>query len=155
MEPMPRFAKTCDAEFVVGEVYRMEAVEERSMRSHNHFFAVLHEAWLNLPDELATKFATPTALRKHALILSGYRIERKFAASSKEEARKMAAWIRPPDDYAIISVHDNVVVEWTAKSQSRKAMGGPTFQKSKTDVLDFIADMLGTTTEALTNARAA
>ena len=56
--------------------------------------------------------------------------------------RKIAAFLRPADEYAIISVHGIVVVEWKAKSQSKKAMGGPTFQKSKQDVMDFVSDML-------------
>jgi hypothetical protein len=142
MVPLARFHNAANAEFVVGELYRMDAMEERSQRSHNHYFAALHEAWLNLPDEMAVEFASVEALRKHALIMTGYREERKFAAASREEARRLAAFIKPRDGYAIISVHDNVVVEWTAKSQSRKAMGGPTFQRSKDDVLEFVAGLL-------------
>jgi len=140
--PLARFAKECDKHFCVGERYKIETVEERSQRSHSHFFAWLHDAWLSLPDDRAMDFPTSEHLRKHALILTGHRDERKLVASSVAEARKIAAFLRPADEYAIISVHGNVVVEWKAKSQSKKAMGGPTFQKSKQDVMDFVSDML-------------
>ena len=81
MEPLGRHHERCNELFVVGEIYRMNAVEERSLASHNHFFAALHDAWLNLPDE--------------------------------------------------------------------KAMGGPTFQKSKDDVLDFVAGLIDVPRETL------
>lgn len=143
MQPLPRFHNVVNQEFTVGEVYRMEVIAERSINSHRHYFAALHEIWLNLPDDEAVKFATAEHLRKHCLIMTGYRDERKFAASSPAEARKIAAFIKPRDEYAIVSVAGNVVIEWTAKSQSMKAMGGPTFQKSKSDVLDFASAMIG------------
>lgn len=156
MEPLPRFHNTVNDEFTVGEVYRMEAVEERSMVSHRHFFACVHDAWLNLPDAIATEFPTAEHLRKHALIMTGFRDERKFAASSVKEARAIAAFIRPRDDYAVISVNGNVVIEWTAKSQSVKAMGKASFQDSKDKVLSFLADLLGVDPVTLAaNAKAA
>lgn len=147
MEPLARFQKRCDIDFVVGEKYRMAIVEERSAASHSHFFAVINDKWMSLPDDLAVEFASPDILRKHALIMKGFRTERKFVASSQEEARKLAAWLRPrnpDDDYAIISVHGNAVLEWKAVSQSYKAMPEKgRFQASKQAVLDWIDDLLG------------
>lgn len=151
MEPLARFARRCDIELVVGELYRMTVAEDRSAASHAHFFATVHEKWLSLPDQLATEFASDEILRRHALIMKGFRRERKFVASSQEEARKLAAFLRPQtidDDYAIISVHGNVVVEWKAVSQSYKAMPEKgRFQASKQAVLDFIDDLLGVSAE--------
>lgn len=151
MAPLGRHAARCDAEFTIGEIYRCEVIAERSMRSHRHFFATVHEAWLNLPDHLALQFANDSTLRKHALIMKGYRKERKLALSSPEEARKVAAFLKPRggDEYSIVSVNGSVVIEWTAMSQSKRDMGGPTFQKSKDDVLDFIADLIGVETSEL------
>lgn len=147
MRPLPRFAARCDAEFVVGEQYRLDAVEERSQRSHSHFFATLRDIWLSLPDAVAVQFPTVETLRRHALIMTGWRRERKFAASSAAEARKLAAFLRPDtlddDHYAIISVNGPVVVEWRALSQSRRAMPRKgDFQKSKDDVLAWASDLL-------------
>jgi hypothetical protein len=156
MVPLARFHNVANAQFTVGEYYRMEALEERSLVSHRHFFACVHDAWLNLPDKIAVDFPTDDALRKHALILTGFREERKFVASSPIEARKIAAFIKPRDEYAIISVNGNIVIEWTAKSQSMKAMGKQAFADSKDKVLGFVADLIGVAPETLAaNARRA
>lgn len=143
MEPLPRFHNICNAEFTVGEVYRLQVEEERSQVSHNHYFATLHEKWLSLPETLVVQFASDEHLRKHALIMCGYRDERSFVCSSKAEALRLAAFLKPVDEYAVISVAECAVIMWTAKSQSRKAMGGKLFQKSKQDVLDFVDALLG------------
>lgn len=143
MVPLARFHNRVNADFTVGEVYRMTAAEERSLVSHRHYFAQLHEIWMNLPDELAAQFPSSEHLRKHCLCMTGFRNERKLVASSVAEARKIAAWIRPRDEYAIVSTAENVVVEWTAQSQSTKAMGKARFQESKTKVLDFASEMIG------------
>ena len=159
MEPLPHFRKRCDDAFTIGERYRMEAVEERSIASHNHFFAVLTAIWMSLPDELAVQFPTLEIFRKHCLIMTGFRRERKFVASSKEEARKLAAFLRPQtseDDYAIISLAETVVVEWKAMSQSRKAMPEKgQFHRSKQAVLDYAGDMIGVKPEELAKQEAA
>jgi hypothetical protein len=145
--PLPYFLKRCNATYVDGERYRMEIAEERSEASHGHFFARLQEQWASLPDHMLAQFPTYEILRKHALCMTGFRRERKYVAASHAEARKLAAWLRPTDmedDFAIISVHENTVVEWKPLSQSKKGM--PTkgqFQASKRAVLDWVDDLLG------------
>lgn len=144
---VPRSPKVCDERLVVGELYRCELIEERSLASHNAYFAQIHERWLSLPDHIALQFPSPDSLRYHALIMTGWRRERKFACRDSQEARRLAAALIPPsvdDGYAVISVNDNVVIEWRAMSQSYRAMPRKgDFQKSKQDVLDWIDDLLG------------
>ena len=151
MVPRPPFRKKCDEQFVVGEIYRLEPFEHRSRNSHNHYFAALHDAWLNLPED--TAIATPTAehLRKWALIRTGYSDVSKFAAATPKDAVELAATLRNRDDFAVVTVSENIVTEYRAKSQSQKAMGKEDFQKSKSDVLDYVAGLLGTTAEDLKN----
>ncbi len=55
----------------------------------------------------------------------------------------MAAALKPMDEFAVIITRDTVVSVYRAMSQSIKAMGGAQFQKSKTDVLDYVANLLG------------
>ncbi len=149
-KPLPRHVAACDERFCIGERYLIDPIEERSERSHRHYFCCVKESWLNLGDDQAMQFPTPEALRKHALIMTGHREERKLVASSPAEARKIAAFIKAPgDDYLIVSVNGNIVIEWRAKSQSYRAMGGPTFQKSKTDVLEFLSALIGVTPKDL------
>lgn len=149
------WASRADRAFVVGEVYRMVEHHDRSMNSHRHFFAAINEAWKNLPDELLDEYPTPEVLRKKALIRKGYRDERTLVCSSKAEAQRVAAFIVPTDEYAVVTFRDAVVRVWTAQSQSVKAMGAKDFQQSKSDVLDFIADLLGVSTDELAKAEAA
>jgi hypothetical protein len=147
--PLPRFAKICDRELVVGEQHRIVIEEERSHASHNHFFASVAEAWKNLPDDLAERFQTADHLRKFALIKSGYHDERSVVCASKAEAQRVAAFIRPIDDYAVVTVNEATVRFFTAKSQSMKAMGKTDFYASKQAVLDTVAAMIGVTADAL------
>lgn len=147
MVPIERHRQRCDRDFVVGETYPLVIEEQRSGNSHRHYFASLHEAWINLPDDIATQFPTSEILRKHALILTGWCNETKVALSSVEEARKVAAFLMAErSEYALISVSGNVVVKRTARSQSTRGpnrMAKAEFQRSKDDVLNWVADLIG------------
>lgn len=132
-----------DELFVVGEVYVMVEHQDRSRSSHNHFFAAVGDAWKTLPDEMLESYPTADHLRKKALVWKGWRDERTIACSSKAEAERIAAFVKPMDEFAVVIVRDAVVRVWTAKSQAMKAMGAKDFQQSKQDVLDFIDDLLG------------
>lgn len=149
MCPLHGFKSRANAAFVVGEVYHLDLIEERSAKSHRHYFAAINEAWSSLPEHLAQQWPTPEHLRKHALIATGYRDETSFVASSKAEALRIAAFMRPADDFSVISVNGALVVRATAKSQSLRAMGKDDFTASKTAVLDWIADLLGTPRETI------
>ena len=141
-EPLPGFRKRADAAFVVGQVYHMEPVEERSARTHRHYFALVNEAWQSMPDDFAERFPTPESLRKFALIKAGFADSRQIVAASRAEALRLAAFIRPMDEYAVVSVSEAVVTVWTAQSQSMRAMGKERFKASKDGVLAAIETML-------------
>lgn len=150
MTPHKRFQIECDRAFVIGETYRMTVQEHRSQASHSHYFAAIHEAWMNLPELTAERFPTAEHLRKYALIKAGYRDERSIVCNSKAEALRIAAFIRPMDEFCIVTTHEAVVTVWTAKSQSKAAMGKQVFQESKNKVLDVLAEMIGVQPETLT-----
>jgi len=145
MKPLDRFARLADKQFVVGEVYRLTVVEERSANSHRHYFAAVNEAWMNLPDDLALEFTSAERLRKRGLIATGHFTERRLTLSSPAEARKTVSFLmQRADDGTVFSVAGNIVIERTARSQSMgpNGMRKAEFQKSKQDVLDWIAAML-------------
>jgi hypothetical protein len=150
-----RWQKECDQRLVIGERYLMTEVQERSGASHRHYMASVTEAWSNLPEELADRFPNPDSLRKYALIKAGYRDERSIVCSSRAEAERLAAFIKPMDTYAVVALKDAVVIVYTAKSQSYRAMPKGEFQKSKDDVLDVLSKMIGVERAKLENARAA
>ena len=142
MIPLQRLRKRCDELFVVGERYTLIPHEDRSGRSHRHYFASVKSAWENLPEVMAERFPTPDHLRKWALIRAGYRDERSIVAASKTEALRIASFVRPIDEYAVVTVSEAVVTIYTAKSQSTKAMGKKDFQASKEKVLDVLAEII-------------
>lgn len=140
---LPRQPRLADKHFVVGERYTLVEHNERSSASHAHYFAALTEAWSNLPEDQAERFPTSEHLRAFALIKTGFADSRQFVASSKAEALRLAAFMKPSDDYALVTVKDAVVTVWTAKSQSYRAMGKADFNASKQAVLDYVASLVG------------
>jgi hypothetical protein len=148
---LPAFQQEADARFVVGQVYRIAVEEERSAKSHDHFFASLLEAWTQLPEARLQEFPSVEHLRKRALIMTGWRDESTIVCSSKAEALRLAAFIRPLDEFSVVVVREATVTRLTAKSQSHKAMGRVPFQESKQAVLDYVADLIGVAPEALSS----
>lgn len=156
LRPLPNFLRVARQHYGAGEIVSVAPFEARSQSSHNSFFAAVHQAFLNLPEDQAERFKTEDTLRKHALILTGHCDETSTVCMFKTEARRLAAALmQRTDDYAIVVVRDRVVTRYTAKSQRLAAMGKADFEKSKVDVLGFLADMLGVEPQTLIQARAA
>jgi hypothetical protein len=143
MRPASRFRQQCDRQFVVGQQYVLEERMERSSLSHRHYFATITELWHSVPEHLSAEFPSPEHLRKRALIRCGYRDQRSIVCASNAEALRVAAFIRPVDSYAEVSVSGSVVVHLTAVSQNLKSMDRKTFGESKTAVLEWISDLVG------------
>lgn len=150
--PERRFARICDNRFIIGELYPLVVEEERSQATHNHYFAAVHDAWVNLPDDMAERWPTAEHLRKWALIKAGYRDERTVPCATAAEAQRVRALVKGLDDYAVVLVHENVVSVFTAKTQSTKAMKKAEFQESKQKVLDVLAELIGVRTRELERA---
>ena len=149
MKPLPRFAKTCDKQFVVGERYNLEVIEERSGATHRHYFACLHDAWLNLPHDLAERFPTSERLRRWALIKTGFANEQSMVCETVVDAARFASMLGRMNDDAVIVTKGRTIKVYTAKSQSMRSMDKVEFQKSKIAVLDLVAEMIGTSATEL------
>lgn len=145
----PLAPKLADKHYVVGENYRLVPHEDRSVNSHNHFFASVADAWQNLPEHLAEQFQSSEHLRKYALIKAGYCDKRSIVSATEADANRMASFIKPLDEYAVVTVSERVVTVYTAKSQSTRAMGRAAFQDSKEKVLQIVADLVGVKTDDL------
>jgi len=149
-KPLPHYAKRCDAELVVGERYRLEAVAERSRVSHNHQFAAIDEAWHQLPEHLLAAYPSPEHLRKHALIRAGYCLMQHHACATRAEALRTAELVRAREPYSIVESRGNVVTIYTARSQSRRAMPSrKEFEDSKQKALAWVANLIGVTLQEL------
>lgn len=152
---VPVHPRRVDKFLTVGERYTIVQHFQRSSATHNHEFAWLHEAWMSLPEVMAERFATAEHLRKWALIRAGYSDSHTITCSSKAEALRVAAFIRPVDEFALVITNGPTVTRYTAKSQSRKAMGGEDFQRSKEAIMDVVAKMIGVDVKDLAGAQAA
>jgi hypothetical protein len=143
MIPARGFAKRADQLFVIGQTYNLAEHLDRSSATHAHYFAALNEAWQSLPEHLAIQFPSVEKLRKHALIRTGYCDSHSIVCSSKAEARRVAAFMQPIDEFAVVEVHGAVVTRYVAKSQKYGAMDRREFQVSKEAVLNWVDDILG------------
>ncbi|OOC51188.1 hypothetical protein [Brucella intermedia] len=150
----PCWASRADRQFVVGETYKLVEHHDRSEASHNHYFASIANAWNTLPDHLLAEYPTAEHLRKKMLVKCGYADERTVVCASKAEAERVAAFIKPMDNYAVVIFHEAVVKVYTAQSQSLKAMGKREFQESKEAVLAAIDRLLGVEPGATARAAA-
>jgi hypothetical protein len=132
-----------------GEIVAFSEAKDRSSPSHRHYFASLREAWVNLPEGYAERFATEEHLRKWALIHTGYCHARSVVCRTRAEARSIAAIIRSNDAYALVSIEGRTIWHLIAMSQSMEAMTHETFQASKRAVLELLSDILGIEPAAL------
>ncbi len=149
MVPLDRYRQLCDRQFRAGMEYSLIPHEDRSDATHNHYFATLHDCWQNLPEDIAKRFPTQDHLRAWALIKGGFADEHTTVCESEEKAREIASLCRTLDGYAVISVKENIVRVWTAKSQSRHAMSKEEFQSSKSAVIEIIAELINVTPKKL------
>lgn len=143
MVPHPRFVALCDRQFVDEEDYALEPVVGRSMKSHSHFFACVHEAFMNLPEQWAKLFPTETHMRKYVLCKTGFANEANYILDTSKDAKIFARALRGADEFSVIKVTGSAVTVWTAKSQNMRSMRKEEFQASKTAVLDFLAEIIG------------
>lgn len=151
MVPLPRFGNVVARQFVEGEDYKLVIHEDRSMASHNHYFASVQDGFDNLPEKIAARWPSSEHLRAWCLIETGWFDEKEFDCDTERQAKMLSSFIRTERAFARISVHGNRESGWkvivrTAKSQSIPAMGKDAFQRSKTDVLDLVSSMVGVTT---------
>lgn len=126
-----------------GEVHGWQMAEHRSKSSHDHFFAVINEAWKNLPEDMADDFPSPEHLRKWALIKAGFCSETRIVCANNSEAMTLATKAKAMDKYSVVAIDGKAVTIWTADSQRRDAMGRQQFQEAKERALHIISNLLG------------
>jgi len=145
MVPLPRFHRLFDEQFAISEEYALVPLEERSLASHNNYFAQLHEGYLNLAEEYAQEFDSEEHLRHWCLCKVGFCTQTRYVMNSADDARTLRAALKAENKSTIIAVHGNVATVYTPFSQSMPAMKKQEFEDSKRAVLDLVASMARTT----------
>jgi hypothetical protein len=148
-EPTPYYRRLCSRLFQIGRVYRLEQVEQRSMDSHKHYFAALNTAWMNLREDHPEQFQSPDEMRKWALTHTQFRDVREYRANTKNEALRVAKYLKEGHDYSRVVIDGCVVRQFIPRSQAVAAMSGRDFQTSKQAVLDVLAIKLDVKIEEL------
>jgi hypothetical protein len=136
----------------VGQVHGWQMAEHRSAKSHDHFFAVVNEAWKSLPEAMADDFPSPEHLRKWALIKAGFCSETRIVCANNSEAMTLATKAKQMDKFALVAIDGKAVTIWTADSQRKDAMGRKLFQEAKERALDVISQLIGTDAASLKEA---
>jgi hypothetical protein len=153
MVPSPRYREIAKRQFAAGGEHVLEEVAERSMASHSHYFATLHDLFDNVPEKMAPRWPSCEHWRAWLLIETGFFEEKEFDMNSEKHAKALATFVRINSPFARISIHGPKVIVRTAKSQSMKAMGKEDFQKSKDAVLDLASQLVGVSkAEAMKNS---
>lgn len=141
----PFFAARASKQYEPGHVYVLVPKEGRSPESHRHYFACLHDAWLNLAEEYADEFSSSEELRAYALVKAGYADKTIITCATNQDAIHAAAMATSRDKIRIVNVAGRVITVWTPHSQSQREMGKEAFGASKNAVLDIVAAMARTT----------
>jgi hypothetical protein len=151
MHPISHFRKLAGETFKVGRLYRLAEVEPRSANSHKQYFAVINDAWLNLPEGKRDWFLTPDELRKWALTFTGWRTVREYPARTELEALRVLKFLQSDERYSRVEVdrETNVVRQIIPMSQSEAEMSRTKFQESKDDVFRVLAEKLGVDVDTL------
>lgn len=136
----------------VGNVSGWQLAENRSGESHRHFFAIVHEAWKSLPEDMADDFPSPDHLRKWALIKAGFCTMTKIVCANNDEAVNLLKKWKTVDRFSLLEVSGKVVTIWTADSQRRDAQGRKAFQEAKEAALHVLSNLIGTDVTTLKEA---
>lgn len=154
MIPHQRFRKMCAAQFADGEDYPLAPVENRSMASHNHFFASIEDAFDNLPEAWAQEFPTSEHMRKWVLIEVGFFHIEEHDFDTEKDAKTFASAVRRRDEYARIKRIGSSILIKTAKSQDHRSMKKEEFQASKVAVLEYLSEVIGVKRQEIENSAA-
>lgn len=143
-----KFRSIARRQYLNGERYPLEVHEVRSVKSLRHYHASIKNIWDNLPDDVHARYPTPEHLRKWALIKCGFHNERSIVCETAGHAKRLAAFIKPMDEFAVIVVKAETIKVYTARSQSAYGpykMTAEEFKESKNQVLDLLSSLVGLT----------
>ena len=130
-----------------GGVYNVSLAKDRSSESHKQFFAVVADAFHQIPDD-KQHWSNPEHLRKWLLCKVHWCNQTDTVLSTNDDAMKFAAMVKSLDPYAVFQVKGRVVRNWVPKSMkaARGNNGGMSkqdFQQVKQEIFDFLDDYLG------------
>lgn len=125
---------------------------DHSDAARRRFFAIVREAWSNLPDVERARFPNSEVLRKTALCRIGWAECKVVTCGSNKAAQEVALLASHLDRYAIVDITGTVVSVFTARSMSKRHCPKKTFLEVSEKALDWISTVLGTDAATLGKA---
>lgn len=147
--PRKDFLDLCDRECGIGDRMVIEFSHQQSVTKRAMFHATLHDVYINLPEDVASRYLNIEHFRKTLTISAGFATEAQIAAMSKAEAIRIAGVLRATDAYSVVTVKDAIVTQWRARSTSAREMDGKTFSALVDAVLAKAAELIGVTPDEL------
>ncbi|MEM6546467.1 MAG: hypothetical protein AAF713_01850, partial [Pseudomonadota bacterium] len=123
-----------------GDVVEVSASKPRSRSTHNWYFAMIQNAWQNLPEWLQHEDWAKSAehLRAYALIATGQCTTHTLLMEDNRQAAACALLLRAKAPMAVTVAEGNVVVHHEPISQSERSMSGIEFKLSAEKVIGWI-----------------
>lgn len=144
-----RFAKRCDEQYVIGETYCMDPIDEAQAGRDRFYHAALREIWLNLPEQYDGQFPHCDDFRKWCLIHCGFATKARIPCGSVKTAQALLPHITP-NEFAIIELEGAIIVITKAKSQKmRGGMDKAERQRSYDETLAFAQSLIGVDSASL------
>jgi hypothetical protein len=162
MVPIPRYRNIAARQYgEEGGEHTLMPFEERSMASHNQFFAAVNDHYDNLPERVwyltdqkgeyvlgedghkVVRWPTSTHFRRDLLIRTGWCDVKEFECANRDHAKKLGLFFRAENPYAKVELAGFLVRIKVASSQKIAAMGKADFEQSKKDVLDLAESLTG------------
>lgn len=128
---------------------------EQSDAARRRFFAIIKDAYDNMPEHWRPLIASSEHLRKWALCKVGHCDVRVTECGSKAAAERVAALARMLDGFAVVEIRSSIVTVMVALSISRRACPKKMFMPLTERVYAYLNEMLGYDVEQSEFGRAA
>lgn len=145
---LPRFRKQADEQYVVGQVYILDPIDEHQSGRDKAFHASFREIWKNLPENSPYAKLKCDDFRRFCLIKTDFYVETIVTMQTEKDAKSIVPVMQDCGEFCIVNVTDAVVTRWKAKSQKiRGPMDKEERKESYRAVLDFASALIKSTPE--------
>ncbi len=122
----------------------LDNAADHSDPARHRYFAILRDAWSNLPDHWRALCPTSEHLRKYALVKVGHCDTIVVNGGSKKAALEVAAMAKVLDTFAVTDVRGAVVVIYVARSQAKRMQPKKAFLECAEKVYAVLGEIIGT-----------
>jgi hypothetical protein len=116
---------------------------EQSDAARRRFFAIMADAYLNLPDRWKPLIASKEHLRKWVLCQVGHCDTTATDCGSRAAAERVAALVRHVDTFAVVEVRGSIVTTMVARSIRKRVCPKAMFLPLSEKAYAYLNEMTG------------